>query len=215
MDIDTLKSIIPVLLLGSAITLQLTLISITFGVIIGVIIAMVKISSNRIISSIGNFYTWIFRGTPLLLQLFVLYYGLPAIGIRLSSFQAAIIGLSLNSGAYMAEIIRSGILAIDKGQTEAARALGFTYFQTMKRIILPQATRIVIPPVGNEIIAMIKDTSLVSAITMEELMRKASLLVSASGNPLGPYFVAACLYLFMTTFFTSLFTYTEKKLSIY
>lgn len=215
MDFNTLKSIVPILLKASVMTLKLTFLSVVFGSLIGVIVAMIKISSNKVISSIGNFYTWIFRGTPLLLQLFVFYYGFPALGVTLSSMQAAIIGLSINSGAYMAEIIRSGILAIDKGQFEASKALGFSYFQTMKRIVLPQAFRIIIPPVGNEFISMIKDTSLVSSIAMEELLRSAGLLVSASGSPIGPYFVTACLYLLMTTVFTSIFSAIEKKLSIY
>jgi amine acid ABC transporter, permease protein, 3-TM region, His/Glu/Gln/Arg/opine family len=215
MDFNTLAGIVPILLKASVMTLKLTFLSVVFGTIIGVIVAMVKISSNKFIASIGNFYTWIFRGTPLLLQLFVFYYGFPAVGITLTSMQAAIIGLSINSGAYMAEIIRGGILAIDKGQFEASKALGFTYYQTMKRIVLPQAFRIVIPPVGNEFIAMIKDTSLVSSIAMEELLRSAGLLVSASGNPIGPYLITACLYLLMTTVFTSIFSSIERKLSIY
>jgi polar amino acid transport system permease protein len=215
MNIDTIISIIPILLKASIKTIELTVLSIVFGSIIGVVIAMIKLSSNRIISSIGSFYTWIFRGTPLLLQLYVFYYGLPSLGILLSPMQAATIGLSVNSGAYMAEIIRGGIMAVDKGQFEASKALGFTYAQTMRRIILPQAVRIVIPPVGNEFIAMIKDTSLVSSIAMEELLRKAGLLVSASGAPLEPYFVTACLYLIMTTLFTSAFAKLEKRLSIY
>ncbi|MDF2503740.1 amino acid ABC transporter permease [Clostridium sp.] len=215
MNLDTLKNIMPDLLSGGLMTIKLTFLSLVIGSCIGVIVAMIKLSANKPVAAIGNFYTWIFRGTPLLLQLFVFYYGFPAIGISLTSMQAAVIGLSLNSGAYMGEIIRSGIMAIDKGQFEASKALGFTYFQTMKRIILPQAFRVVIPPVGNEFIALIKDTSLVSVIAMEELMRKASLLVSSSGNAVEPYFVAAVLYLIMTTVFTSIFSVVEKKLSIY
>lgn len=215
MDLDTLKNIVPDLLNGTLITVELTFMSLVIGSCIGVIIAMIKLSSNKAVAAAGNFYTWIFRGTPLLLQLFLFYYGFPAIGISLTSMQAAVIGLSLNSGAYMGEIIRSGIMAIDKGQFEASKALGFTYFQTMKRIILPQAFRIVIPPVGNEFIALIKDTSLVSVIAMEELLRKAQLLVSSSGNVVGPYLIAAILYLVMTTLFTSIFSAIEKKLSIY
>lgn len=215
MDIENLKIIVPDLLKGSAITLELTLFSLILGSIIGVIIAIVKLSTFKPLAAIGYFYTWILRGTPLLLQLFVFYYGLGTLGVILSPTQAAIIGLSLNSGAYMAEIIRGGIIAIDKGQFEASKALGFTYFQTMKRIILPQAFRVVIPPVGNEFIAMIKDTSLVSVIAMEELMRKASLRVSSSGGDLTPYIVAAILYLLMTTLFTSVFSKVEKKLSVY
>lgn len=215
MDLESLKVIVPDLLEGSAITLELTVFSLVIGSAIGVIIAMIKLSSFKPLAAVGSFYTWILRGTPLLLQLFVFYYGLSTLGLTLTATQAAIIGLSLNSGAYMAEIIRSGILAIDKGQFEAAKALGFNYFQTMKRIILPQAFRIVIPPVGNEFVGMIKDTSLVSVIAMEELMRRASLKVSASGGDLTPYVVAAILYLIMTTVFTSIFSSVEKKLSVY
>ncbi len=215
MDLSNIKSILPMLLQGSILTLELTVLSIIFGSVIGVLIAMTKLSDNKIISSIGNFYTWVFRGTPLLLQLFVFYYGFPAVGIELTAFNAAVIGLSLNAGAYMAEIIRGGILAVDKGQFEASKALGFTYGQTMKQIILPQAFRVVIPPVGNQFISMIKDTSLVSSLTLAELLRNAQDLGSSSGNPWPPYIIAAILYLLMTTVFTSIFSAVEKKLSIY
>jgi len=215
MDLSNIKSILPMLLQGSILTLELTVLSIVFGSLIGVLIAMTKLSDNKIISSIGNFYTWVFRGTPLLLQLFVFYYGFPAIGVELTAFNAAVIGLSLNAGAYMAEIIRGGILAVDKGQFEASKALGFTYGQTMKQIILPQAFRVVIPPVGNQFISMIKDTSLVSSLTLAELLRNAQDLGSSSGNPWPPYIIAAILYLLMTTVFTSIFGVVEKKLSIY
>ena len=215
MDISSLNKVIPVLIQGTRITLLLTCFSIVIGCVIGTIIAMFKTSSLKVLSLIGKFYTWILRGTPLLLQLYVFYYGLPALGITLTPTQAAILGLSLNSGAYIAEIIRGGILAIDKGQFEASKALGLTYGQTMRRIILPQAIRVVIPPCGNEFIAMIKDTSLVSVITMEELLRKAQLLVSASGDAVTPYLFAGILYLLMTTVFTGLFSKIEKKLSVY
>ncbi|KOF57075.1 MULTISPECIES: amino acid ABC transporter permease [Clostridium] len=215
MDFGSLNKVLPVLLNGTVVTVELTVIAIVCGCIIALIIAILKISSNKVLNSIGAFYTWIFRGTPLLLQLYVFYYGLPALGIQITAMQAAILGLSLNSGAYVAEIIRSGILAIDKGQFEASKALGFTYFQTMKKIILPQAFRVIIPPMGNEFIALIKDTSLVSVITMEELLRKAQLFVSASGDAVTPYFATGVFYLIMTTVFTFLFSRVEKKLSVY
>lgn len=215
MDFGSLNKVLPVLLNGTIVTVELTVIAIVCGCIIALIIAILKISSNKVLNSIGAFYTWIFRGTPLLLQLYVFYYGLPALGIQITAMQAAILGLSLNSGAYVAEIIRSGILAIDKGQFEASKALGFTYFQTMKKIILPQAFRVIIPPMGNEFIALIKDTSLVSVITMEELLRKAQLFVSASGDAVTPYFATGVFYLIMTTVFTFLFSRVEKKLSVY
>lgn len=215
MDFSSLNKLMPVLLGGSLETVKLTVTAIIVGCIIALIVAILKISSNKVLNCIGAFYTWIFRGTPLLLQLYVFYYGLPSLGIEITAMQAAILGLSLNSGAYVAEIIRSGILAIDKGQFEASKALGFTYFQTMKKVILPQAFRVIIPPMGNEFIALIKDTSLVSVITMEELLRKAQLFVSSSGDPVTPYVMTGIIYLLMTTVFTFLFSRVEKKLSVY
>ncbi|HEY8892306.1 MAG TPA: amino acid ABC transporter permease [Clostridium sp.] len=215
MDINVLKDMFPLLIQGSLMTIELTIISVVFGTIIGILTALQKLSKNKLLASVAGFYTWIFRGTPMLLQLFVLYYGFPFVGIQLSPFQTAIIGLSLNSGAYMAEIIRGGILSVDKGQFEACKSLGFTYFDTMKRVILPQTFKIIIPSVGNEFITMLKDTSLVSTIAMEELMRKAQLLYASSFRPLEAFFVTGCLYLLMTTIFTTVFSYYEKKLSVY
>ncbi|PRR78367.1 Inner membrane amino-acid ABC transporter permease protein YecS [Clostridium liquoris] len=215
MDINILKEIFPVLLKASGKTIQLTVISVVLGSLIGIIVALLKLSNNKVIYTLASFYTWIIRGTPMLLQLFFFYYGLPFVGIELEPMTAAIIGLSLNSGAYMAEIIRGGILAVDKGQFEACKALGFTYGKTMTRVVLPQTIRILIPPVGNEFITMLKDTSLVSAIAMEELMRAAQQIYSANFRPMEPFFIAACIYLALTTVFTTLFSVWEKKLSRY
>ena len=215
MDINILKDMFPVLLKGSLITIELTLISVVFGSIIGMFTAILKISKNKLVASLAGFYTWIFRGTPMLLQLFFFYYGLAFMGIKLTAFQAALIGLSLNSGAYMAEIIRGGILSVDKGQFEACKSLGFTYFDTMKRVVLPQTFKIIIPSVGNEFITMLKDTSLVSTIAMVEVMRSAQLLIASSFRPIEAFFITGCLYLFMTTIFTTVFSYYEKKLSVY
>lgn len=215
MDIDILKSVLPILLKGSVITIELTVVSVILGSVIGIITATLKLSKNQFIVKIGCFYTWLFRGTPMLLQLMFFYYVLPFMGIKLSPMTAAIIGLSLNSGAYMAEIIRGGILSIDKGQFEACKSLGFTYVQTMRRVVLPQTFRVIIPAVGNEFITMLKDTSLVSSITIEELLRNAQLQVSATARPTEAFFIAGCLYLFMTTVFTAVFSATEKRLSVY
>lgn len=215
MDIAILKNMLPILLKGSIITIELTVISVILGSVIGIIVATLKLSKSKIIVSIASFYTWLFRGTPMLLQLFFFYYALPFVGLELTPMSAAIIGLSLNSGAYMAEIIRGGILSIDKGQFEACKALGFTYFQTMKKVILPQTFRVIIPSIGNEFITMLKDTSLVSAIAMEELMRNAQLQISSTARPIEAFFIAGCLYLLMTTVFTTIFSLTERKLSVY
>ncbi|GAA0729744.1 amino acid ABC transporter permease [Clostridium malenominatum] len=215
MDINLLQRIFPILLKATTVTVQLTTISVVLGTVIGIIVALLKLSKNKLILTVASLYTWIIRGTPMLLQLFFFYYGLPFVGIKLEPMSAAIIGLSLNSGAYMAEIIRGGILSVDKGQFEACKALGFTYGQTMRRVILPQTIRVLIPSVGNEFITMLKDTSLVSAIAMEELMRAAQQVYSSNFRPMEPFFVAACIYLALTTVFTTLFSIWEKKLSVY
>ncbi|MCB2361150.1 amino acid ABC transporter permease [Clostridium estertheticum] len=215
MDISILKEMFPVLLQGSLLTIELTIISVVIGTLIGIVTALMKLSKNKLLACVAGFYTWIFRGTPMLLQLFAFYYVLPFVGVQLSPFQTAIIGLSLNSGAYMAEIIRGGILSVDKGQFEACRSLGFTYIDTMKRVVLPQTFKIIIPSVGNEFITMLKDTSLVSTITMSEVMRKAQILSASTFRPMESFFIAGCLYLLMTTIFTTVFSYYEKKLSVY
>lgn len=196
-------------------TVELTVITLVFGTILGILLALLKLSKNMVLKVLSSIYTWVFRGTPLLLQLFFFYYGLPFVGIELKPFSAAILGLSLNCGAYMAEIIRGGIQSIHKGQFEAAKALGFSYGETMRRIILPQTWKVIIPPVGNEFIAILKDTSLVSTIAMVELMRSAQQIYASSFDPISVFFTAAVLYLVMTTMFTTVFAMFEKKLAIY
>ncbi|SHE89544.1 amino acid ABC transporter membrane protein, PAAT family (TC 3.A.1.3.-) [Caldanaerobius fijiensis DSM 17918] len=196
-------------------TIELTILSIIFGTILGLILALMKISSNFIVSKIAGFYIYIMRGTPLLLQLFTIYYGLPSLGIKLNPFPAAVIGMSLNSAAYVAEIIRGGIQSIDKGQMEAAKALGMTYLQAMKRIILPQAYRRLIPPMGNEFIALLKDSSLVSTIAMVDLMRTALQMYSNSFKPVEVFTLAGLYYLLLTSIFTLIFGKMERRYSVY
>ena len=215
MNFNFILKELPFLLKGSILTIQLAVITIFLGTFLGIILAFCKISKNKLLSFIATFYIWIFRGTPLLLQLFFFYYALPGMGLSMDAFTAAVLGLSLNCAAYMSEIIRGGIIAIDKGQFEASKALGFTYFQTMTKIILPQTFRVIIPPVGNEFIAMLKDTSLVSSIAMTELMKTTTNISSATFKFPEMYFSAACLYLLMTTLFTTGFSIIEKKLSRY
>ncbi|HBM79983.1 MAG: amino acid ABC transporter permease [Clostridiales bacterium] len=215
MNIEFILKELPFMLQGSVMTIELTVLTLSIGTFLGIILALLKISGVKIFYYIATFYTWVFRGTPLMLQLFFFYYALPSMGVTLNAFSAAIIGLSLNCAAYMAEIIRGGILSIDKGQFEASKALGYTYFQTMAKIILPQTIRIIIPPVGNEFISMIKDTSLVSTIAMVELMRTATQISSTTFKYTEILFTAAVLYLLMTTVFTAAFSALEKKLSIY
>ncbi|AKA70787.1 amino acid ABC transporter permease [Clostridium scatologenes] len=215
MDTGIIIKVLPILLKGSVMTIELTVIALVVGTILGIFLALFKLSKNVVFRIISSFYTWIFRGTPLLLQLFFFYYGLPFMGVELTPFSAAAIGLSLNCGAYMAEIIRGGIQSIDKGQFEAAKALGFTYADTMKKIILPQTFKVIIPPVGNEFIALLKDTSLVSTIAMVELMRSAQQIYASTFRPIEVFFTAGVLYLLLTTIFTGVFGVFEKKLSVY
>ena len=215
LDIDISIRTLPVLLQGCVMTVELTVITLVMGTVLGILFALMRLSNNIVLSQISNFYTWIIRGTPMLLQLFFFYYGLPSVGIRMTPFQAAVIGLGLNSGAYMAEIIRGGILSIDKGQFEAAKALGFSYTETMQKIILPQTFKVIIPPVGNEFITILKDTSLVSTIAMVELMRSAQQMYASTFKPIEIFATAAVLYLIMTTVFTTIFSVYEKKLSVY
>lgn len=205
----------PQILKGAPVALSLTLLAIIFGMILGLVISQMKMSKIRILKIIGSFYTWFLRGTPMMVQLFFLYYGMPKLGVNLSSYEAAVIGLSLNVGAYMAEIIRGGIQAIDKGQFEAAKALGMSHWQTMKRIVIPQTVRIILPALGNEFITLLKDTSLVAAIALTEILKLTQEVTSRDFNPLPAYAVAATFYLFFTTILTYLFGRLEKRLAVY
>jgi len=206
---------LPVLLEGTIMTLQLTVLSITFGTIIGLFVALAKISKSKFLSIPASLYTWVIRGVPLLVQLFFLYFGLPQVGIELSPFSAAVIGLSVCSGAYIAEIIRAGIQSIDKGQLEAAYSLGMSYAQAMRRIIIPQAYRRLIPPMGNEFISMLKNSSLVTTIAMVELMRTATHISSSTFRPLESFTAAGLLYLVLTTIFVLIFGRLERRLTVY
>ena len=205
----------PALLQGAGLTILLTLVSIFFGLILGLLLALGRLSKNAFFDRLSQFYIWLFRGTPLLLQIFFIYYALPTFTpITIDALPAAFIALSLNSGAYLAEIIRAAIQSIDKGQMEASKALGMSFTQAMRRIVIPQSYRRLIPPTGNEFIALLKDSSLVSIIAMTELMRTTSLLANSSGNAIY-YIPCDILYLAMTTIFTFVFSKLEKKYSVY
>jgi len=215
--LDIIINAMPSLLKGSVVTLQLTLVAVVFGMILGLFLALGRLSKNSIVDRICWLYIWLFRGTPLIMQIFFFYYGLPLIfgnSMSFSAMFAAYIALALNSGAYLAEIIRAAIQSIDKGQMEAAKALGMSYGQAMARVIVPQSYRRLIPPVGNEVIALLKDSALVSTIGMAELMRATTQTVNATASAI-VYFPAAILYLLLTTMFTYTFEKLEKKYSVY
>ena len=216
MDLSSMTSKIPALLQGASMTIILTLVSVIFGMILGLFLALGRLSKNVIVDKICWFYIWLFRGTPLLLQLYFIYYGIPLMNenFSLPQWPAALLALSLNSAAYLAEIIRAAIQSIDKGQMEAAKALGMSYAQAMRRVIVPQSYRRLIPPVGNEFIALLKDSSLVMIIGMVDLMYTTSRIATNSMYPL-IYIPCAILYLAMTTAFTYVFDKLEKKYSVY
>jgi polar amino acid transport system permease protein len=205
----------PTLMDCTRVTLTLAFSAVLVGMVFGLILALARISRFKLLRSLSWFYIWVFRGTPMLLQIFLIYFILPQISpaLRMSEYPAAIIALGLNSAAYLAEIIRGAIQSIDKGQLEAAKALGMSYGLTMKRIIIPQSIRRMIPPFGNEFITLLKDTSLVSAIGLTELMRMARQV--SSGGESWFYIPIAAIYLILTSLFTVIFQKLEKKYSIY
>lgn len=202
------------ILKGCITTLELYAVTAIFSVPLGVLCALGKISKFNILKWALEIYTWIFRGTPLMLQLFFTYFGLPIIGIRLSPFMAASMTFIFNYAAYLTEIFRAGIGSIDKGQYEAAKVLGMNSRQTMMRIILPQTIKRVLPPTCNEAISLIKDTALIAAIGMGDLLREAKVAVTRDFN-ITPFIIAAIVYLIMTSVVVWAFRKLENKYSIY
>jgi len=207
----------PQLLLGARVTIALTVLSVSAGLILSLFLALGKMSKNIIINKLSSAYVFFFRGTPLLMQLFFVYYALPMVIPALTindRFLAAFIAYSMNAAAYCAEIIRAAIQSIDKGQFEASRALGLSYGQTMRLVIIPQSIRRLIPPVGNEFIMMLKDASLVSMIALVDIT-KAMRNIEGSTQSALVYIPAMILYLIITAVFTFIFNKLEKKYSVY
>lgn len=203
----------PYLLQGAYYTLIITIVSMFFGLIIGLFVALARLSGKALLVSIAKFYVSIIRGTPLLVQVFIIYYGLPDFGITLDPLTAAFISLSINASAFLAETIRGSLLSVPKGQIEAAMCLGMSYWQAMRRVILPQAARIAIAPMGNTFIGMLKETSLVSIITVTELLRASQLLIAKYLVVMPFYLAIAIMYWVMSTVFSSILASIEKKLS--
>ena len=209
-----LLSILPPLFGGFSVTLQIFFATIILSIPLGFLLALARISDFKLLNNLTGFYIWLMRGTPLMLQLFFFYFALPGLGILLSDFSAALAAFALNYAAYFAEIFRAGIQAIDKGQYEAAKALGMTYMQTMRHIIMPQVIRHILPPTSNEIITLVKDTSLIYVLAMNDLMRITRSIVQRDFNTF-PFFVAAVFYLAMTLVLTWFFQKLEKRYSAY
>lgn len=212
---DDLINISLYILQGAVISIKIYVITIIFAIPLGMLCAMGKMTKIAPLKWLLEMYTWIFRGTPLLLQLFFTYFGLKILfGIELSKEMAAYLTFVINYAAYFTEIFRAGIQSIDKGQYEAAKALGMNYGQTMKRIIIPQAIKVILPPTGNEAVTLIKDTALVSVIALADILRNAKSVVSRTASVEG-YLIAAVLYLIMTFVIIKIFKYIEKRFNYY
>lgn len=202
---------LPLFWIGTKLTIVLAVSNILLGTLIGLFGALARLSPQRLISFPAALYSWLFRSTPPLVVLFVVYFGLSQFGIEFSPTQGAIIGLGITNGAYIMEIIRAGIIAIDPGQWEAARSLGLSYAYTMRRIVLPQAIRIIAPPYVSNATAFVKYTSLAMAIAAEELMGMANRIMSATLHPFEPLLMAALIYLMLNSVLTTLQNYAEAR----
>ena len=206
-------SFFKILLPGLTMTVPLTVLSFSFALIIAVIVAMIQFAKIRVLKEIARFYIWIIRGTPVLVQLYLVFYGLPGLGITLDPFPSAVIVFSINEGAYAAETVRAALESIPKGQIEAGYCAGMTYFQIMRRIVLPQAFRTAFPPLSNSLIAMVKETSLAANITVVEVFMAAQRIVARTYEPLALYCEVALIYLLFSTVLTKLQASGEKRLN--
>ncbi|MBL0433286.1 amino acid ABC transporter permease [Aeromonas hydrophila] len=203
----------PLLSAGLIFTVPLTLITFVLGIVLGLSVALARLYGPAPLVMLVRFYVWLIRGTPLLVQLFLIFYGLPSAGIVLDAFTAAVIGFTLNIGAYSSEIIRATLAAIPKGQWEAAYSIGMNWPQVMWRVILPQTARIAVPPLSNTFISLVKDTSLAAAVTVPELFQAAQRLASVTYEPLILYVETALIYLLFSSVLSTLQDKLEQRLA--
>ncbi len=208
-----IDSLLPMIKAGLHYTITLTLISFALGLVLAVAVALVRLWKIPVLSQIAGIYVWVIRGTPLLVQLFIIFYGLPNIGVEFDPFPAAIIAFSLNVGAYNSEVVRGAIQSISNGQWEAAYSLGMTRGQALGRIILPQAARVSVPPLSNSFISLVKDTSLAFTITVIDMFQVAKQIASTTYEPLLVYSEVAILYLVLCTVLNALQNVMEKRLA--
>ncbi len=212
MDLELIEKSLPFLLQGALITIEITMLSVGIGFFIGLFTGIARISRVRLLRIIATIYADGIRGTPLLIQIFLIYFALPVVlGMHINPFVAAVTACGINSGAYVSEIFRAGIQSIDIGQMEAGRSLGLTWWQTMYYILLPQAFRNILPPLGNEFITMLKDSSLVSVIGFEELTRRGQLVIAQTYASFEIWMTVAVLYLIMTLVIARFISYMEGK----
>ena len=208
-----LRDALPLMLKGAAWTLLLALASVFFGAIVGTLVAVTRLARVPVLSQLAALYVSCMRGTPLLVQLFVIYFGLPSIGIQFDPLTAGILGLSLNVGAYLSETIRGAINGVEHGQWNAARSLGLTQSQTLRYVVGPQALRLAVPSLSNSLISLIKDTSLVSVIAVGELMLATKEVIATTFQPFPLYLAAAAIYWAMSAFFETLQRKLETRLN--
>lgn len=195
-------------------TVQITLFSLFFGLILGIVFGLMKVSRNKFLQSLSNAYIWIIRGTPLLVQIYFVYFGIPmATGMKLTEWQAGIITMSLNAGAYIAEIVRGGIESIDPGQMEAARSLGLPYNKSMMKVVLPQALRTMLPSLINQFIITLKDTSLLSVIGVRELTMNGKIITANNMETIRMWSIVAIYYLIVISILTIIANKVEEKVS--
>lgn len=205
-----ISSFWPMLYAGLVFTIPITLISFSLGLLLGFIVALIRLYGPAPLKSVVRFYVWIIRGTPLLVQLFLIFYALPSVGITLDAFPAAVIGFTLNVGAFTSEVIRATLLSVAKGQWEAAHSIGMSWGQSLRYIILPQAARVAVPPLSNTFISLVKDTSMASVITVPELFLAAQRIAAVTYQPLILYSEAALLYLLIS----SVLSYLQSRLEL-
>ena len=206
-----IDSFIPLLKAGLMFTVPLAIVSFILGMIVAFAVAIIRVYNFKPLSAIAKFYVWVIRGTPLLVQLFIIFYGLPNLGITLNAWVSAIIGFTLSVGAYGSETIRAAILSVPKGQFEAAHALGLSKSRTLFSVILPQAIKVAIPPLANSFISLVKDTSLAAAITYKELFQVAQQITARTYEPLWLYIEAALIYLMFCSVLSALQSRLEIK----
>lgn len=202
-----------ILTAGLTMTIPLTLLSFFFAMIIAVAVALVQYANVPVLRQIARFYIWVIRGTPLLVQLFIIFYGLPSVGIMLNAFPAAVIAFAFNEGAYCAETMRGALESVPQGQLEAGYCVGMNYMQTFWRILLPQAFRTAFPPLSNSLIAMVKETSLAANITVTEMFMATQRIVARTYEPLALYIEVALIYLAFSTVLTWVQRVAEKKIN--
>ena len=207
-----LESLVPLLWACLTFTIPLTLLSFALGIVLGLASALARLFGPRPLAAAVRFYVWIIRGTPLLVQLFLIFYGLPSAGILLDAFPAALIGFTLNIGAYTSEVIRAAISSVPKGQWEASFSIGMSWGQAIRRTVLPQAARVAVPPLSNTFISLVKDTSLAAAITVPEMFQTAQRIVAVTYEPLILYVEAALIYLAISSILSALQARLEHRL---